>query len=127
MSSISLFFLAAAMAALSGQPQGQAPHSAPPSTYESSQPHSETTQSQPAPPAPAPQSQTEANRRIHDSISDLLSSDPVLSGSDVDATVDDHSITLTGRVDSYVQHQRVLQLVSSYGRWRKIVDKMEMK
>ncbi len=127
MSSISLFFIAASMAALSGQPQGQAPPSAPPSTYENSQPHSAGPQSQPAPQAPAPQDQTEANRRIHDSISDLLSSDPVLSGSDVDATVDDHNITLTGKVQSYVQHQRVLQLVSSYGRWRKIVDKMEAK
>src|SRR5438445_2524237 len=110
MSGISLFFLAAAMAALSGQPQGQAPHSAPPSTappstYESFQSHDESPQSQPAPQAPAPQDQTEANRRIHDSINDLLSSDPVLSGSDVDATVDDQSITLTGKVESYVQHQ----------------------
>ena len=127
MSSISLFFLAAAMATLSGQPQGQAPHSAPPSTYDSSQQHSESPQSQPVPQAPAPQDQTEANRRIHDSLNDLLSSDPVLSGSDVDATVDDHNITLTGKVQSYVQHQRVLQLVAQYGRWRRIVDKMELK
>jgi hypothetical protein len=73
-------------------------------------------------PPPQAQTQTEANRRIHDSISDLLNSDPVVDGADVEATVDDHNITLTGTVESHTQHQRVLQLVSSYGRWRKIVD-----
>jgi hypothetical protein len=77
------------------------------------------------PPASPSQKETGANRRIQDSISDLLSSDPVLSGSDVDATVDDHNIVLTGKVQSHVQHERVLQLVSSYGRWRNIVDKIQ--
>jgi len=77
-------------------------------------------------PPETPQAQNPGqNRRIHDSISDLLNSDPVLSGSDVDATVDDHNIVLTGKVQSHVQHERVLQLVSSYGRWRKIVDKIQ--
>jgi len=77
-------------------------------------------------PPETPQAQNPGqNRRIQDSISDLLNSDPVLSGSDVDATVDDHNIVLTGKVQSHVQHERVLQLVSSYGRWRKIVDKIQ--
>src|SRR5690348_8056084 len=97
MPSVSLFFLAAAIALIAAHPPAQDQHSAPPSPNQSSQ-------SQPAPQAPAqapaPQDHTEANRRIHDSISDLLSSDPVLSGSDVDATVDDHNITLTGSVTS---------------------------
>jgi osmotically-inducible protein OsmY len=120
MFSISLCVFTAALLVFGGSQPGHDPFFTPVSGFQqnSSQPSAE--------PSPA-QSQTEANRRIHDSISDLLSSDPVLSGSDVDATVDDHSITLTGKVDSYVQHQRVLQLVSSYGCWRKIVDKMEMK
>jgi len=77
-------------------------------------------------PPETPQAQNPGqNRRIQDSISDLLSSDPVLSGSDVDAAVDDHNIVLTGKVQSHVQHERVLQLVASYGRWRKIVDKIQ--
>ena len=77
-------------------------------------------------PPETPQAQNPGqNRRIQDSISDLLNTDPVLSGSDVDATVDDHNIVLTGKVQSHVQHERVLQLVSSYGRWRKIVDKIQ--
>jgi hypothetical protein len=81
--------------------------------------------SPPASQAPPQAQKPEQNGRIQDSISDLLSSDPVLSGSDVDATVDDNNIVLTGTVQSHVQHERVLQLVSSYSRWRKIVDKIQ--
>jgi len=124
MPSVSLFFLAAAIALIAAHPPAQDQHSAPPSPNQSSQ---SQPAPQPAPQAPAPQDHTEANRRIHDSIGDLLSSDPVLSGSDVDATVDDHNITLTGSVTSYPQHQRVLQLVAQYGRWRNIVDKIALK
>jgi hypothetical protein len=90
-----------------------------------SSPHASNPPSAQAPPE-TPQAQNPGqNRRIQDSISDLLSSDPVLSGSDVDAAVDDHNIVLTGKVQSHVQHERVLQLVASYGRWRKIVDKIQ--
>jgi BON domain-containing protein len=119
MPSVSLFLLSAAIAAFAAYPPAQDQHSTAPPT--------ESTQSQPAQQPPAPQDHTEANRRIHDSISDALSSDPLLSGADVDATVDDHNITLTGSVTSYPQHQRVLQLVSAFGRWRNIVDKIALK
>jgi hypothetical protein len=105
-------------------PQGHDPQQpASPSTDAQAQPsyQAQTQQAQ----TQTAQTQTEGNRRIHDSISDLLSSDPVVNGADVDATVDDHTITLTGTVESYTQHQRVLQLVAQYGRWRKIVDNMK--
>src|SRR5579864_3646620 len=78
-------------------------------------------------PASNPQDQSGQNQRIQSSIDDLLSSDPVLSGTDVNVAVDDVNITLTGHVDSYAQHQRVVQLVAQYGRWRKIVDQVKMK
>jgi hypothetical protein len=74
---------------------------------------------------PPQQENPDANRRIRDSIRDLLSSDPVLSGANVEATVDDKNITLTGTVKSHVQHQRVLQLVDQYRRWRNIVDQIK--
>ncbi|HEY2914228.1 MAG TPA: BON domain-containing protein [Candidatus Angelobacter sp.] len=116
MSGISLFVLCAALAAFTGNQQQ--PPDAHPSAHDSSQ-------SQPAPqPSPA-RDQTEANRRIHDSIDDLMSSDPVLSGSHVEVDVDDHNVTLTGSVESHVQHQRVLQLAAQYSRWRNIVDKLK--
>ena len=120
MPSISLFLLSAAIIAFVANPPMQDQHSAAQATNQDSQ-------SQTAPQPPPPQDRTEGNRRIHDSISDLLSSDPLLSGSDVDAKVDDHNITLTGHVTSYPQHQRVLELVAQYGRWRNIVDKIELK
>jgi len=91
--------------------------SPPPSSPHASSPPD--AQAQPTPETPQAQSSSGQNQRIQDSISDLLNSDPVLSGSDVDAVVDDHNIVLTGKVRSHVQHERVLQLVSSYGRWRK--------
>jgi len=114
---ISLFVLSAALAAFTGNQQPQDAH---PSTHDSSQPQ--------AAPQPSPaRDQTEANRRIHDSIDDLMSSDPVLSGSDVEVAVDDHNVTLTGSVKSHVQHQRVLQLAAPYARWRNIVDKLKLE
>jgi hypothetical protein len=73
------------------------------------------------------QSKSGANQRIQTSIQDLLSGDPVLSGADVEVNVDDHSIVLTGKVESYAQHQRVLQLVAQYERWRKLVDKIKLE
>jgi BON domain len=102
------------------QPQSQDPSAKPPS----SSPDSNSAQAQDP---SKDQSKSDANQRIQSSIQDLLSSDPVLSGVDVEANVNDQSIVLTGTVDSYAQHQRVLQLVSSYGRWRKIDDRVKMK
>lgn len=89
--------------------------------------YAQSSQPTPAPAStPARQDQASANRRIHDSIKDLLTSDPGLSGAKVDVVVDDHTITLGGSVQSYPQHQRVLQLVSSYERWRKVVDQIQL-
>ena len=118
MSGISLFVLCAAFAVFTGNQQQ--PSDAHPSAHENSQ-------SQPASQPSPSQDQTGANRRIHDSIDDLMSSDPILSGSDVEVEVDDHNVTLTGSVESHVQHQRVLQLVAQYARWRNIVDKLKLE
>ncbi len=104
--------------------QSQNPQPTDPSA---SNPTNQTNAQQHPTPTPNPQDQSGQNQRIQSSIDDLLSSDPVLSGTDVNVAVDDQNIILTGHVDSYQQHQRVLQLVSSYGRWRKIVDQVQMK
>jgi BON domain-containing protein len=115
------------LSALSGfaqQPQAQNPPANPPAN-----PPSSSADNNPPPTQDPSQNQEKAsaNQRIQSSINDLLSSDPVLNGVDVEASVNDESIILTGTVDSYAQHQRVLQLVSTYGQWRKIVDKVKMQ
>ena len=78
-------------------------------------------------PAPNPQDKSETNSKIRSHISDVLRSDPGISGADVQTNVDDQNITLTGTVQSEGQHQRVLQLVEQYSRWRRVVDKIEVK
>jgi osmotically-inducible protein OsmY len=75
----------------------------------------------------SPQDKAGANERIQTSIRDLLKSDPVVDGADVEVSVDDHNIVLSGKVESYAQHQRVLQLVAQYGKWRQIVDQIKME
>ncbi len=70
---------------------------------------------------------SENNSRIQRSVEDLLRGDQVLSSADINVTVDDYSITLTGHVDSYAQHQRVMALLNQYSRYRQIVDKLQMR
>jgi len=81
---------------------------------------------QQTPPA-SHQDMSENNSRIQRSVEDLLRGDTVLSSADITTTVDDYSITLSGYVDSYAQHQRVMALVNQYSRYRKIVDKLQTR
>lgn len=67
----------------------------------------------------------ESNGKIEDNLQSVLNADPILSSADVEVHVDDQSITLTGTVDSYAQHQRALQLAQPYAHSRKIVDKIK--
>lgn len=82
---------------------------------------------QQAPPAQNLQSNSEANQRIQRSVEDLLSGDQLLSSADIEVAVDDAAITLTGYVDGYAQHSRVMALVQQYARYRQIVDKLKQK
>jgi hypothetical protein len=73
------------------------------------------------------QDEVEGNERIQSNLQTAFDDDPTLSGVEVAANVDDESITLTGTVQSYLQHLRVLQLASPYNRNREIVDKMTVQ
>jgi osmotically-inducible protein OsmY len=75
-------------------------------------------------PQPQRQDKTSGNERIQSNLQSAFDDDPVLSGADLTANVDDERITLDGTVQSYLQHQRVLQLASPYSRNREIVDKV---
>ena len=73
------------------------------------------------------QDKAAGNERIQNNLQSAFDDDPTLSGAQVVAAVDDQSITLTGTVESYLQHQRVLQLVSPYFSYRAIVDKVTVQ
>jgi hypothetical protein len=124
MPSISVYVLVAALFVFNASlRQSQSPQTNPsPSNPAGGQQHQD-----PQAAAPAPNTDTGANQRIQSSLDDLLSSDQVLNGADVEVKVDDRNITLSGTVESYAQHQRALQLAAQYGRWRNIVDKIQLK
>lgn len=116
---LAFLLLSATFALTQQQPSGgqrqNPPSGAPPQTQQ--------------PPAPAPQEQQRpmANSDVQSQIQSTLGNDPSLSGAQVQASVDDQSITLTGAVQSQAQKDRVLALVSPYQAQRKIVDKITVK
>jgi osmotically-inducible protein OsmY len=73
------------------------------------------------------QDKAEGNDRIQSNLQSAFDDDPALSGAEIAANVDDESITLTGTVQSYFQFQRVLDLVSAYSSYRKVVDKVTVQ
>jgi hypothetical protein len=105
-----------------GQPQPQNPDTTMQNDRVSPENPAETVQSeQPL------QDKAAGNEHIQSNLQSALDDDPTLSGADVAVNVDDESITLIGTVQSYLQHQRVLQLASPYSRNREIVDKVTVQ
>lgn len=82
---------------------------------------------QPEPIQATLQEKAAANDQIQSNLQSALDDDPLLSGADVGVKVDDEGIMLTGTVQSYRQHERVLELASSYSRSRNIVDKIDVQ
>jgi osmotically-inducible protein OsmY len=101
------------------QPSSSAPSSSDPNA-------SQQPAQQPSPSPANPQDKAGVNSQMQSDISSALSSDPSLSGTSVQASVDDVSITLTGSVQSKAQMDRVLALVSPYARYRNVVNKVEV-
>lgn len=73
------------------------------------------------------QDKAAGNERIQSNLQSAFDGDPTLRGAQVVAAVDDQSVTLTGTVQSFLQHQRVLQLVSPYDSYRTIVDNVTVQ
>lgn len=115
-----LFFLSASL--LFGQQQPQNQGQIPPSASPQSLPDQQSQQQ----PAANPQEKAGVNSQIQSNIDSALGSDPALSGTDVQAAVDDVNITLTGSVGSQAQLDRVLALVSPYQRYRRVVNKVKV-
>lgn len=122
-----LLLLAAPLALVQQQPppQGQPPAQAsPPVTYPENRGQ---PQPSPSPTATPEQNKAGVNSQIQNQVQSALKSDPVLSGANVQASVDDQSINVTGTVESEAQHDRVLQLLGPYMRYRSINDKVKVK
>lgn len=100
-----------------------------PSTGQGQNPPSGAPSQTQQPPSSIPQQQQQpmANSDAQSQIQNALGNDPSLSGANVQASVDDQSITLTGNVQSDAQKQRVLALIAPYQAQRKIVDKITVK
>jgi osmotically-inducible protein OsmY len=73
------------------------------------------------------QDKAAGNERIQSNLQSAFDGDPSLRGAQVVASVDDQSVTLTGTVQSFLQHQRVLQLVSPYEGYRTIADNVTVQ
>ncbi len=112
-------------AALSfGQQQPQNPNQNPPPANPQASPDSQQPQQEPN---PHPQDKAAVNSQIQSNVASALSSDPTLSGADVQVSVDDVSITLTGSVQSQSQMERVLALIAPYQRYRNVVNKVKVQ
>lgn len=105
-----------------GQQQPQNPDTAVPNAQVSTENTAQTNQ-----PVPPLQEKAAGNERIQENLQSAFDDDPTLSGAELEANVDDESIILTGTVKSYLQHQRVLQLVSPYYNYRTVLDKVTVQ
>ena len=117
-------FLSSTLMVCQAQPQNQEPSI---TTVQSSPARETQAQQDDRPIKASLQEKEEANDQIQTNLQSALDDDPILMDSDVAASVDDESITLTGTIQSYRQHQRVLELVSPYGDSREIVDKLRVE
>jgi hypothetical protein len=103
--------------------QSQNPSQNPPPPNPQVSPDSQQPQQQPG---SSSQDKAAVNSQIQSNIKSALSGDPTLSGADVQASVDDVNITLTGTVQSQGQLDRVLALISPYAQYRKVVNKVNV-
>jgi osmotically-inducible protein OsmY len=90
-------------------------------------PGPQTQRQQMPPDTQAPTPGELASPDIQRQLQKELGREPLLSSSNVRATVDDQNIVLEGAVDNRNQHDLVLQLAQSYAGQRRIVDKIVIR
>jgi hypothetical protein len=124
--SCALLFLATIVLA---QQQGQPPPPTnPPYQTPPTFPEERQTPGQQMPPdTPAPPAQTMPSQRVEVQILDQLKAEPTLSGTNIDARVDNDSVVLTGSVDTLAQRDLAVQVARSKAGDRRIVDHIKVK
>ncbi|PYV55435.1 MAG: hypothetical protein DMG96_38220 [Acidobacteria bacterium] len=124
--SCAVLFLATIVLA---QQQGQPPPTTnPPYQTPPTFPEGRQAPGQQMPPdTQAPPAQTMSSQRVEGQILDQLKAEPTLSGTNIDARVDNDSVVLTGSVDTLAQHDLAVQIAQSNAGNRRIVDKIKVK
>jgi hypothetical protein len=112
---------------LIAQQQGPPPYETPPYSTTPTFPQ-DLRPGEPLPPdtrAPAPGELS--NPEIQQKIGEKLSTEPMLAGVNVNVSVDDKSVVLTGTVQDKQQHDLALRIAGSYADQREIVDKIQVQ
>ena len=124
--SCAVLFLATIVLA---QQQGQPPPTTnPPYQTPPTFPEGRQAPGQQMPPdTQAPPAQTMSSQRVEGQILDQLKAEPTLSGTNIDARVDNDSVVLTGSVDTLAQHDLAVRIAQSNAGNRRIVDKIKVK
>jgi hypothetical protein len=111
------------------QQQGQPPPATnPPYQTPPTFPEGRQTPGEQMPPdTKAPPPHTQSSKRVEGKILQQLRAEPSLSGTNVDAKVDDNSVVLTGTLDTLNQHDLALRIAQANAGNRKVVDKVKVK
>jgi osmotically-inducible protein OsmY len=68
-----------------------------------------------------------SSQQVEGQILSQLRAEPSLSGTNVDAKVDDNSVVVTGNVHTIQQHDLAIAIARSNAGNRKVVDNIEIK
>ncbi len=99
------------------------PYQTPPTLPDGSQ----TPRDQMPPDMQAPPSERDSAAEVEQQIVQHLKSEPTLAKTNVDAKVENDSVTLTGTVDTPTEHDVALRIAQSYAGSRRIVDKINIR
>lgn len=75
----------------------------------------------------APPPDTMSDQNVEGKILNQLNAEPSLSGTNIDARVDENSVVLSGSVDTVQQHDVAIRIAQSNAGDRRIVDKIKVK
>jgi hypothetical protein len=125
LSCVVVFLSVFVLAQQQGQPPPTTnpPYRTPPTFPEGRQ----TPRDQMPPDTQAPPPQAMSSQRLEGRIVDQFRAEPKLSGTNVDARVDDNSVVLTGSVDTVEQHDLAVRIAQANAGDRNIVDRIKVK
>jgi osmotically-inducible protein OsmY len=120
LSCVALFLATVVLA----QQQGQPPPTTTPPTFPEGR---QTPREQMPPDTQAPPAQTMSSQQVEGQILQQFREEPTLSGTNIDAKVNDSSVVLSGNADSLAQHDLAIQIAQSNAGGRRIVDRIKVK